>query len=385
MRFTFIHTADWQIGKRFGGFDERLAGRLEEARLDAIDRLAELAGEHSASHVLVAGDVYDAPGLKERTLRQPLSRMGSYPNVRWVLLPGNHDPAGPGSVWTSVRRIGVPGNVIIADTAVPFELAPGVVVLPAPLMGKATLSDPTAWMDGSGPFDGGIRIGLAHGGVHGFGSEGECAVPIDSNRVGSARLDYLALGDWHGMKRIGPRCWYAGTPEPDNFANSAKGHALVVRIEKERGDPDVLPVQIGAFTWVRHEARITSSAEFAALEREIQPAAGEARRTLVNLKFSGSLTAQDLSLLEAWLADLDGRLQYLNADTAEIALAVEADENAMAAIFGADGELREVAERLAKLARGQDGSTAGEVLPPEVARTALLRLMTFARAESESV
>ena len=37
------------------------------------------------------------------------------------------------------------------------------------------------------------------------------------DRAGHAAQDYLALGDWHGTRRIDARTWYSGTPEHDRF------------------------------------------------------------------------------------------------------------------------------------------------------------------------
>ena len=50
--------------------------------------------------------------------------------------------------------------------------------------------------------EGAFRIGLAHGAVTDFTDAG-ANIPPDRDR--SARLDYLALGDWHGRMQIGPR------------------------------------------------------------------------------------------------------------------------------------------------------------------------------------
>ena len=50
MTFRFLHTADWHIGKAFGGFPPDRAALLREARLTAISRLAAVAGEHGAGH-----------------------------------------------------------------------------------------------------------------------------------------------------------------------------------------------------------------------------------------------------------------------------------------------------------------------------------------------
>lgn len=393
MRFTFIHTADWQIGKLFGGFDARLAGRLEAARLDAIDRLAEVAAQHGAAHVLVAGDVYDAPDLKERTLRQPLSRMGAHRDITWILLPGNHDPAGPGSVWERVRRLGPPHNIIIADEPKPIMLGSNAVILPAPLAAKAMSSDPTVWMDRAEPAEAILRIGLAHGAAHGFGSEGECAVPIDPGRVASARLDYLALGDWHGMKRIADRCWYSGTPEPDNFANNPKGHALVVTFDSadRAAAPVVTPVATGHFTWAKLDTRISSATDIPALERDISALTTQPSRLLLNMKLAGALTLEGHAALATWRANLDGRLQHLVCDDREVELVGDLDPATLEELAGTDPELRTVIERLDALAQAsataptrprdeQEPAAASE--QRAIARTALLRLIDFARAEA---
>lgn len=381
--FTFIHTADWQIGKPFGGFDARLAGRLEEARLDAIDRIGELAVARAASHVLVAGDVFDAPDLSERALRQALTRMGNHHAVTWVLLPGNHDPARPGGIWERLARIGTGPHVIIADKPEPIMLGARAVVLPAPLAAKATETDPTRWMDAGGLRDGRFRIGLAHGAVHGFGSQGESAVPIDPDRVASARLDYLALGDWHGLKRIGPRCWYSGTPEPDNFANNPKGHALVVTLAAGT-DPVVEPVVIGRYAWARIKARITGAADLDILGQQIAAQAPQQSRLLVKLELSGSLSVGDHAEFAAWRQIIDSRVQYLSVEDDQLGLTAGLDDSRVRDLIGSDGELQVAAERLQALAQQQADGGHAEAAPHHrrVAQTALVRLLDLARAAS---
>ena len=70
MTLRLIHTSDWQIGKVFRFVDNATMGLLQEARLRAITRLGELAGEKGAQHILVAGDVYDMQALSPRSLNQ---------------------------------------------------------------------------------------------------------------------------------------------------------------------------------------------------------------------------------------------------------------------------------------------------------------------------
>jgi DNA repair exonuclease SbcCD nuclease subunit len=91
----FIHTSDWQLGKPFGRLPDEARAALQEARLDAIDRLAASARGAGASTILVAGDVFDNSEPGDHVYRQALTRMKAAADVRWMLLPGNHDPARP--------------------------------------------------------------------------------------------------------------------------------------------------------------------------------------------------------------------------------------------------------------------------------------------------
>ncbi len=177
-------------------------------------------------HVLVAGDVLDSATPRDIVLRQMLQRLAANAHVQWHLLPGNHDPATPRGVWHRLAALQPAPHIHLHATPTPREIEPGVVLLPAPLFARASHEDPTRWMDDYTSPLGTIRIGLAHGSVHGFGSEGDAAVPIHQSRIDSARLAYLALGDWHGTKRITDRIWYAGTPEPDQFADNDPGNVL---------------------------------------------------------------------------------------------------------------------------------------------------------------
>ncbi len=121
----FIHTADWQIGKVFRFVDDATMGVLQEARLEAIATIGRLALAEAAPTVLVAGDVYDVATAEDRTLGQPIERMRGFAEVRWHLIPGNHDPHQPGGPWDRVLRRGLPANVEVHLEPAPVELTRG--------------------------------------------------------------------------------------------------------------------------------------------------------------------------------------------------------------------------------------------------------------------
>ncbi len=359
MKLTFVHTADWQIGKRFGGFSTEAAPVLREERLRAVDRVGQAARDAGATAVLVAGDIFDSETVSDKLAGTLLSRLKAYPKLAWHLLPGNHDPARAGGVWEAIIAGGLPGNVRVHLEPKPAELAASVVLLPAPLTAKRTSEDPTAWMNDAGTPPGTLRVGLAHGSVQGFGSAGEASVPLDPARAKSAGLAYLALGDWHGTTRISERVWYSGTPEPDSFRDNEPGHALVVRIEGA-ATPKVERVPTAHFTWIERCQPITGADGLKDVEAEVDRLGAAAARHLIALKLEGLITLAEFAIIEQQLAGLAPRLFHLERDLG--ALQTYAADSDLAAMRS--DALAKVAQRLKAVAdgKGEDGAQAGRAL-----------------------
>lgn len=321
MSIKLIHTSDWQIGKVFRFLDNATMGLLQEARLRAVTRLGELAREHGARHVLVAGDVYDMEALSPRSLNQPLERMRNFADVQWHLLPGNHDPHRPNGLWDRLLRKGVPDNVHIYVAPEPATLeADAAVLLPAPLYHRRTLDDPTAWMDEVDLPDGLIRIGIAHGTVTGFGSEGSDVMNyIAPDRPARAGLAYLALGDWHGQKRINDRCWYSGTPETDAFDVAGGGQALLVEIGDPDAQPAVAPLSTGHYTWATLSEQINGRDDIDFLAGKLRSLAGEMDRVLVHLAAEGALSLADRQYFEEQIVEgVSAALCFMRVDDRQL-------------------------------------------------------------------
>jgi DNA repair exonuclease SbcCD nuclease subunit len=373
MAFTFVHTADWQIGKAFGRFEPDVAARLRAARLEAIDRIAEVARSLGAAHVLVAGDVIDSELVDDAGLRQPLARMSAYPDIAWHLLPGNHDPARPGGVWERLAGLGLPENVHAHLRPEPCALAPGVVLLPAPLHAKEMRSDPTQWMDAAATAEGALRIGLAHGSVRGFGSLGEAAVPIDAQRVTRARLDYLALGDWHGVKEIAAGAWYAGTPEPDSFADNGPGHVLAVLLAGRGAPAEVTPIATGTYRWLERRIVLSRLADIEPVETEMAAIGAARRNHILALGLEGAIAAGEATALEARLERLQSMVLAVELDRRRLRVMVRDDD---VAALG-DPVLAAVGARLRERAR--DSATAEE----RVAARAMRLLLAYEAMRGE--
>ncbi|SFP72557.1 DNA repair exonuclease SbcCD nuclease subunit [Variovorax sp. PDC80] len=350
----FLHTADWQIGRQFASFDPEHAPILAEARIAVVERLAALALEHRVDAVLVAGDVFDAQTVSERTLRRLFNALAAYPGP-WLLIPGNHDAALAESVWTRAQRLGaVPSHVhlLLAPELRLFE-AQGFAVLPAPLAQRHTYNDLTAWFDEADTPAGLLRIGLAHGSVQGLLSEDiDSANPIAPERAASARLDYLALGDWHGCKRIDARTWYAGTPEPDRFKDNGSGQALLVEIDAPGAEPRVTQLQVGRFRWQAIAGVLQVATDADALEAQLE---GLDAHDVVDLRVQGRIDLAGLQRLQAAIGRAEARARHLQADLS--ALRLEPTDEDIAGLR-ADGYLGEVMQELREAQAGADPAQA---------------------------
>ncbi|MDQ2860061.1 MAG: DNA repair exonuclease [Pseudomonadota bacterium] len=363
MVLRFIHTSDWQLGKPFGRTPAEARVALQEARLDVIDALAKHARAHDALWILVAGDVFDSPEPGDRVFRQALARMKAADDVRWLLLPGNHDPARADGLWSRLISE-APRNVLTALEPSPIDLGDELWVLPAPLQFKRSAEDPTAWFEGAETPPGARRIGLAHGAIQEFGKEGEGTNLIAPDRAKRAGLDYLALGDWHGRKAINPHTHYSGTPEPDDFGRDVTGVALLVDLSSTGAAPSVQDLAVARHTWAETSWQVSSLNDLEACLPEL--ARGVDHRHLVaRVTLTGLVTLAERVAIRERLEDgLAHEIRWLDLRLGD--LFARPSDNDLADI-DAHGVLRVAAERL--LSMSEDAGPAGRR-----AATALERL-----------
>ncbi|MDB6134273.1 MAG: metallophosphoesterase [Verrucomicrobiales bacterium] len=387
MTVRFLHTADWQLGKPFAGIqDPEKRALVRQERLAVLDRIGQAARESGAAFIVVAGDLFDSPSVTQSTVAAACSAIGRM-GLPVYAIPGNHDHGGPGSVWEQdfFRRecAVLAPNFHLLLKPEPVEL-PQAVLLPCPLRRRAESSDPTAWLRGDGVLDAlppdKPRIVVAHGSVQGFGSGGSgedddsggsAGNLLELNRLDQSALDYIALGDWHGVKEISPKASYCGTPEPDRFAKGETNEpGYVLTVEAARGLlPVVTRVSTARLAWRRAVGFFSEDAALDRLRVEISDWLGQrAHQDLLRLELSGSLgiaaAAELAGLLDSWSARLL-RLKLL--DRTRVAPAPgETEELTRRA---GDPLISRVAARLTAMAAGDDEASA-------TARVALRELHT---------
>lgn len=354
---TILHTADWQIGRVFSQFEPDDAAALFEARFLAVERLASLATQHHVDAILVAGDVFEAQTVTEKTIRRLFNAMAGFTGP-WVVIPGNHDAALTESVWTQAQRLhAAPSNVLLCLEPKPVVVAEKFTVLPAPLTQRNTYNDLTDWFSTAPRQDDLPRIGLAHGFVQGILSEGiDSANPIAAGRAEEADLAYLALGDWHGAKRIDDRTWYAGTPEADRFKDNDSGQVLLVSLAGQGAPATVTPVPIGRYTWRQMDWHAAVDAEIDVLVEKLERIASE---DVLQVRVAGTCSLTGHRRLADALAAASARARAVVWDTSGLRL--EPTEEDMQALH-ADGFVGEVLQELRAEQTGQANELARDAI-----------------------
>lgn len=387
----FIHTADWQIGKPFAGIsDPHKRSLVQQARIEAIKRIGLEAARAGADFVLVAGDLFDSSSADKATVSAACSAIGQI-GVPVIAIPGNHDNAGPGSVWAQdfFRREqeDLAPNLTVLLQPAPFETE-AAVVLPCPLTRRVLVGDPTEWLRSSGLYESldarKPRVVLAHGSVQAFAGswddEGEntgVANLIDLGRVPESEVDYIALGDWHGTKQVGMKAWYSGAPEPDRFpkgGDNDPGNILVVDVSRG-GTPVITKLNVGRLNWAELAFEFADDDALTDLEARLSSLLEQrANEDLLRLSLSGSLGIEASSRLGLIIESLEARLLRLKLSDHTVIAATEEEIRALTQ-SGDDPLIARVAAQLVERAAG-DGEEAA------VARVALRELHTAWKQEA---
>jgi DNA repair exonuclease SbcCD nuclease subunit len=312
----FLHTSDWQLGMTrhfLGGGDQ---ATFAQARIDAVVRLAEVARDRACSFVVVAGDVFETNQPDRRTIGRALDALRTF-DVPVYLLPGNHDPYDPGSVYGSAAwTTGCPDHVeVLTDDHIrcPVE---GVEVLGAPWTSKRPVADLLVDTCAALPADGALRVVVGHGPADlvtgDLGQPGVVRVGALETAIAAGQVSYVALGDRHSTLSVGDsgRIWYAGAPEPTSYREQDAGNALVVDLAPHLAPgsgpgpattvPRVERVPVGRWRFREVRAEVADdhglTELFAALD-----ALPDKARTIVKVKVAGTLSLCQAARLEQGL------------------------------------------------------------------------------------
>ena len=326
MPLTFVHTADWHLGRVYRNIGPNSA-RTPGWREDAVRRVYDLAVRERAEFILVAGDVFDTETPRMDVAARAVDLLRDAP-VPLIVIPGNHDPCMEGSVWKRrdfEQQLVAIENLKLALQPTVFPIG-DADILAIPCAARTWADDLTNWMDQQPRHDGRYRIGLAHGCCQGYSGDQYFENVIAADRANLSGLDYLALGDFHSYTVEGHwaahcRTRYSGTIECTAVDEDRPGHALLVTIPAP-GEPPVVRPEFVGHIQPRCLGQLTVSPDsgIQPLEREVD-ALSSPERVILGLKVVGVLTVDQMQQFQDWAGRLNSR--FLGVDLDQSALYME--------------------------------------------------------------
>lgn len=304
----FLHTADWQWGMpALFLSNEEARARYKAARLEAVYRVGEVAKREQCEFVLVCGDVFDANQLKRETVLRSFEALRQI-EVPVYLLPGNHDPYEPGSIYRTQefqQFVSDAGNVhVLAEPGI-HRVSEDIEIVAAPWLSKRPTDDlVAAQLRALAPATGGpIRILAGHGALDTSSPDADLLYLISRNELRSAleerRVHYVALGDRHSRTDLGlnGRAWYSGTPEVTDYDEQYPGYVLVVEFDSTGERCTVTPQQTGRWSFTVREAQLDGAADVEELAKGLRAMPAK-DTTAVKLALRGTLTLREHARLE---------------------------------------------------------------------------------------
>lgn len=354
---TFVHSSDWQLGMTRHYLGDEAQARFTGDRIHTIHTIGEVAKREGAEFIVVAGDVFEHANLPARDIGRACEAMGEV-GLPIFLLPGNHDPLGPGSLWHSEEmKRALPKNVTLLDSTDPVEAAPGVEIIGVPWHSKNPGKDPvTGALNDLAPTDK-IRILVGHGMLKELDPSSQSSTEyVDSAALRAAIHDglvtYVALGDRH-------ICWiddetgainYSGTHETTSFREPDRGTVLVVKV-----DDGVTATKHEVGTWLHTtvERNIDSSDDVQLLAEDLASIRSK-DRTIVQTILTGSLSIAAAAELDTVLENSEHLLASLGQWERHTDLTIVPDE-ADADSLGLTGFAADAFAELSE--RAQSGDT----------------------------
>ena len=234
--FIAVHSSDLHLGaSSWAGHSEGL-GALEEVVAAAIAARAHL--------LLLAGDVFDHNRVP-LALLDDAARIMADAALPVVILPGNHDPATPDSVY---RRGGLAEAPNVHVLGVTIDERLDLPELDLEISGKPhTGYDDMPPVHVPGDRRHRRRIVMAHGHWATGPHDAHRSWLIHDDDIAATEADYVALGHWDLAQRAGDgrvAAYYSGSQKYSGSVNLVRfdnGHVHVGRLPLRDGVPEHFP------------------------------------------------------------------------------------------------------------------------------------------------
>ena len=229
-QLKFLHTSDVHLGA-YDHTRNELGERRREEMHATFQAVVDLTIEHEVDFMIIAGDFFDNARVRDETMEFAAEQVARVPGPV-VLLPGNHDHVGSGSVYDRLDLTHHAPNLIL------MREAEGEVVslhdLSVELWGRSHIDrDFSPFGDAPLRGDADWHIGVGHGHFLHPAGVTHGSYHIYEEHLAVLDHDYIALGHWEQQTRVnaGENTVAAYSGAPDGLAGTTGGAVLLVHLE----------------------------------------------------------------------------------------------------------------------------------------------------------
>ena len=320
MRLKVLHTADLHLGMTFNNRDypADVRQQLVEARFKSLEELVSLANREKCHLLLIAGDLFHRTNIAAEQVVKTVDILKGFSGLT-ALLPGNHDYyEAHGQLWPMLKELAFEELILLTGER-PYnfkEYGLDLSLYPAPCTSRHAADNRLAWISAlSERPQTRWHIGIAHGTLRGVAPDlKDQYYPMDEGELTALKMDLWLLGHTHkpypeAGELNNPPYLYSGTPEPDGFDCRHEGSAWLVDFMPEA--IQAAQVITGHFNFMELEKEIWSVEELRSLENSL---AAYGKQTLLKLRLSGTLPADEYENRHTFYRKIDDQLFYLERD-----------------------------------------------------------------------
>ena len=244
MSLKIFHTADLHIGMKFNNYPEPIKTSLQQARIDVLSNMVQIANENECNLFAIAGDLFDKiTGIDKKNITQTVAALEAFKGECILIMPGNHDYDNDMiELWTSFNKA-VSDKILYLNEERPISLENyglNAVIYPAPCHSKHSGTNNIGWIKEQAMNDEQIHIGIGHGAINGLSPDMDLNYyNMSLDELESVSVDLWLLGHTHvtypfKSSVTSEKIFNPGTPEPDGLDCKHQGNAWFITIDENK-------------------------------------------------------------------------------------------------------------------------------------------------------
>lgn len=324
-----FHTADLHIGMKFNNYPEPIKSSLQQARLDVLANMVEIANREGCNLFVIAGDMFDRiTGIDKKTITQVATTLESFHGECIIIMPGNHDyDNGMIELWANFNKV-ASDKILYINEERPYSLNEygiDAVIYPAPCHSKHSSTNNIGWIKEQIMANDQVNIGIGHGAINGLSPDMDMNYyNMTLDELHNISVDLWLLGHTHityplNSTVTSEKIFNPGTPEPDGLDCKHKGNAWIISIDKNK-KVSADRVITGTYKFIDHEYEIRESEDLDNILSTLYK--DDPSKTIARINLKGRVEEDVFHYRQEVYKSIEQAIAYLIVDDTDLGIKI---------------------------------------------------------------